>query len=58
MDHSDFCPDPLCGKFRCLENPSLIAGSSVRFELHYDRNGKPRPYNVKILVLIFDSACV
>ena len=26
------------------EIPSLIAGSSVRFELYYGRNGKPRAY--------------
>ena len=38
------------------ENLLLIAGSSVRFELYYGENGKPRAYNVKMLVMIFRSA--
>ena len=40
------------------ENPSLIAGSSVRFELHYGGNGKPRVYAVKMVVMTFRNACV
>ena len=40
------------------ELPSLIAGSSVRFELYCGGNGKPRAYNVKMLVMTFHSACV
>ena len=40
------------------ENSWLIAESSVRFELYYGGNGKPRAYNVKMLVMTFGSACV
>ena len=40
------------------ENPSRIAGSSVRFELYCGGNGKPRAYYVKMLVMTFRSACV
>ena len=39
------------------ENLLLIAGSSERFELYYGGNGKPRAYNVKMLVMTF-SQCV